>query len=63
LRDGSTVALYPSPLLLLKPEICIYHEGILDTRAMIKTVTSVSREVLKEIAPEYLKICEVSLGN
>ncbi len=63
IRDGTEVILYPSALLLQKPDLCIYHEIKMTTNVNIKTVTSIKKEFLEELVPDYLKICKVSLDN
>lgn len=61
IRDGTEVVLYPSALLLTKPDLCIYDEIVMTSTVNIKTVTCIKKEFLEELVPDYLKICKVSL--
>jgi len=63
LRDGVSALIYPSTLLLEKPELCIYTSAEITTKIWIKGITSVRKEWIVEMAHDFLGKCQIKLDN
>jgi len=60
MRDQQVADIHPSSFLQHKPEWALYHETVVTDRCYMRNVTSVTAEMLIEVAPKFYhpKVCK-----